>query len=511
MRGVEGREPDRQGLEQAERSFVDKLLQGEVVFLKQLTLRELLHIKPGEGSEVKDLSDDTPFGLELKADKLMHRLLLPQTEGAKPEEDGEAKGPINDVPFNFEVRDLGDSFLHIVSFSEAQPVSLRKLFPLLRAAKPGGSSRAGQGLDGISADWRIILPEVRERETQSKELYDFHKKYVPEFSEFEANHFELFWKVLESGIKRRKDTSFFNQQLNQFIDEREFFARYGKGVDFSSRQDIQGLDIAYSEYFKPFLEEKGFIPANSDPRDPDPFRETRKLFYSMNEQQQRALVIEFYNTSVDKGGIEVERKFGRYLRWDEGAGHPAITTLIGEDGKLSRIDCEGVLKPLDVAIKEKGRDNEKPDSFVRLDNEQIELKKGESFVRMSIVKGEDGYKKVKLEGFRLSAAETMVPLIVWQTDKQTGKRSYYCGRLDQSPKHDTLLGQLVVAAYSPQVRDQIPLEIKMKGINGEEKTQQMLEAQAILLVPRYSNQFLMQSPVILGLEALASQGLPLQS
>jgi hypothetical protein len=214
-------------------------------------------------------------------------------------------------------------------------------------------------------------------------------------------------------------------------------------------------------------------------------------------------VIEFYKKSVDKGGIEAERKFGRYLRWDEGIGYPGITTLIGKDGELNRIDYTGILKPLDMLINEGGSSNEEPDSFRRLDNGQIELKKGESFVRMSIVEGEDGYKKVKLEDYRLSTAETMAHLIVWQTDKQTGKRSYYCGKFSSFPKHDTLSGQLVVAAYSPKVRDQMPPEIKMKGIDGKEKIQPMLEAQAILLVPRYSNLFLTQSPVVLELEALA--------
>jgi len=403
------------------------------------------------------------------------------------------------------VRDLGDSFLHIVSFSETQPVSLGKLFPLLQASKSGGYSRKGQDPDDVLSDWRIILPEVREKEPNSKELYDFHTTFVPEFSEFEANHFELFWKVLESGNKRRYEVRFCNHQLDQFIDEREFFAKYGRGRDFSNKQEVKNLAIAYNEYFKPFLEEKGFdIPPNSDPEDLFDSFETRKLFYSMSEQEQGALAIEFYEKSVDKGGIEAERKFGRYLRWSEGIGCPGITTLIGEDGELNRIDYSGALKPLDVFINEGNSSDEEPDSFRRLDNGQMELRKGETFIRMSIVEGEDGYKKVKLEDYHLPTAETMVPLIVWQTDKQTGKRSYYCGKLDQFPKHDTLLGQLVVAAYSPKVRDQMPSEIKMIGINGEEKTQPMLEASAVLLVPKpiHRNQFLAESPVILRLEAL---------
>ena len=486
---------------------MQELPKREVVFSKRLTLRELLRIKPGEENETKDLPNDDPFGLEVEADHFIKHFLLEipflETREIKSGEEGETKGPINDVPFDFEVRDLGDSFLHIASFSENYPVSLRELFPLLQAAKPGGvSRRVSQDISGILDDWKIILPEVREKERRAKELYEHHKEYVPEFSEFEENHFDLFWKVLESGNKRREEVRFFNHQIGQFIDEREFFARYGKGVDFSKQEQIEDIALAYIQYFKPFLEEKGFnIPPNSDP---DPFfLETRKLFDSMSEQEQKELVIEFYKKSVDKGGIEMERKFGRCLRWSEG--YPGITTLTGENGELNRIDYTGALKPLDMFINEGDSSNEEPDSFRKLDNGQIELRKGESFIRISIIQGEDGYKKVKLEDHRLSTAETMVPLIVWQTDKETGEKTYHCGRLAELPKHDTLLGQLVVAAYSPKVRDQMPREITMRGINGQDITQEMLEAQGVLLVPRpkYRDQFLEQSPVILGLEALA--------
>lgn len=61
-----------------------ELPRGEVVFSRQITLRELLQIKPGE--------------------------------------EGETEVLLNDVPFNFEVRDLGNSFLHIASFSEGEPL-----------------------------------------------------------------------------------------------------------------------------------------------------------------------------------------------------------------------------------------------------------------------------------------------------------------------------------------------------------------------------------------------------
>lgn len=460
-----------QSLVPAKQGFEQKVLQGEVVFSKQLTLRELLGIKPGEEGETKDL--------------------------------------LNNAPFDFQVRDIGKSLLHIVSFRKA--VSFEQLVPLLKAAKPGGISRVGQEIDGTLADWRIILPEAQETEPRSKELYDFHKKYVPEFSEFEENHFELFWKVLGSLKRREKEARFFNRQLSQFIDEREFFAKYGRQHDFSTDLNIENIVYAHLKSFKSFLEKKGFRIQ------PNPIRQyvfpgyetldTYKFFDSMGKQEKRDLAREFYKKSVDEGGIEVERDFGSNLRWDHEGPMVRVTTLIGEGDELNRIGPGGVLEPLDVVIREgppslPDRIIGRPDGFKRLDNGEIELTKGESFARISFVKAEDGYKKVKIEDIHLSTAETMIPLIVWEVDKQTGKRSYYCGKFDQFPKHDTLLGQLVVAAYSPKVRDQMPSEIKMIGVDGKEKTQQMLEGQVILLVPRYSNQFLTQGPVILGLEAM---------
>lgn len=253
--------------------LASELPNGEVVFSQQMRLGRLLKLDPGQ-SKTRKLLDGTPF--------------------------------------EFEVRNLGDSFLHIASFSQRQPVTLRQFLDLLSLAKPGGSNRPeSQSILGIMGDWDILLPEVRSKDPIKKALYDYHKKYIPGFTEFEENHFKLFWKVLESGNKRSR----------------------------------------------------------------------------------------------------------------------------------------------------------------------------------------------KVEG--------MVPLIVWQTDKQTGERSYYCGRLDKLPKHDTLLGQLVVAAYSPQVRDQMPKKIKIVDEKGEKKEQLMLEAQTVLLVPRFARKFLAQSPVILGLEALATQRVPL--
>lgn len=443
---------------------IQELPKGEVIFSRQLTFRELLHIKSAE-------------------------------------EDW-AKGLIDDVPFNFEVRDLGNSFLHIVSFSETEPVSFEKLFLLLQSAKPGGVNRQdNQNVNGILTDWRIILPEVRKEEPRSKKLYDFHKKYVPEFSEFEADHFGQFWKALEAGNKRGEEVPFFHDQFNQFIDEREFFAKYGRGRNFSGDLYVEKIAIIYSIYFQKFLETKGFKMPSALNIMTTPKEKLESFFASMKVQEQKDLAKEFYEQEVSEGGIEAERWFGTFFRWiDMGL---FKTTLIGEGDELYRIEHKGVLKPLDVYIREGDPHSKEPDSFRRLDNGQIELRKGESFIRMSIVEGEDGYKKVKLEDHRLSTAETMIPLIVWQTDKQTGRRSYYSGELDQSPKRDTLLGQLVVAAYSPKVRDQMPREITMKGVDGKDRTQLMLEAQTVLLVPRFASKFLTQSPVILGLEALA--------
>ena len=88
------------------------------------------------------------------------------------------------------------------------------------------------------------------------------------------------------------------------------------------------------------------------------------------------------------------------------------------------------------------------------------------------------------------------PAIIWIVDKNTGRKSYFCGKIPHLPRHDALAGQLLVSAYSPEQRDKMMWEFPFVDKDGRERKQQMLEAQSVLDVPMYEELFLTQSPVI---------------
>lgn len=159
--------------------------------------------RPGLNSsntpEVLSLNDEVVFSKELT---------LKDLPGLMDNEETRRVG-LDDAPFTYEVRDLGESFLHIASFSREHPLDSGNFLNLLSAAKSGGGSRAGQSNYEITGDWDIILPEVRARNPRKKELYDHHKKYVPNFSEFEENHFKKFWGAINAlsaeAVKQEED------------------------------------------------------------------------------------------------------------------------------------------------------------------------------------------------------------------------------------------------------------------------------------------------------------------
>ena len=100
--------------------------------------------------------------------------------------------------------------------------------------------------------------------------------------------------------------------------------------------------------------------------------------------------------------------------------------------------------------------------------------------------------------------ETVTPLIAWTRNKQTGEAEFFCGQDPSRTSHDTLVGQLVVSAFSPHQRDQMPERFSVRSSDEKLLTQQMFEAQVPLLVrmPEYSQNFLKNSPVISGFEKL---------
>jgi len=449
------RERERPGLNPSN-SFETLSLNGEVVFSKELMLRELLHLEKDEGVE-GDL--------------------------------------LEDVPFLFEVQDLGDSFLHIASFSKEQPFDSMNLLSFLSAAKSGGRSRIGQGISGIADDWNIILPEVRARDPRKKALYDHHKKHVPGFSEFEENHFPQFWDELNDPHRsKRKIEDDLDNTVSTLMSIKKSFAtyrldffksNYGKFARAAKNVFPTTFGLGFVEFLKTRgIEEFPFGPFSLEKMD------------RLSSSEIEELITEFYNQLSDE---ERKKLTMSAVMLFSPAGYN--TVLLDED--TGKIDKHWISYP----------------KIRKTKNSLLEIrhwKSHKSYVRFAFVLDEQtGYKEPKIVEKHIVAEEGCIaPIIIWQRDKKTKQASYFCGQISQefiqshphlfSERHDTLAGKLVVSAHSSKVRDQMPTSIPMKGIDGREVTQQMLEAQSVVLVPTYDQLFLEQSPVILGLEELKS-------
>ena len=455
--------------------FESLSLNEKVVFSKELTFRQLLHLGNDEGVEGNLLGD---------------------------------------VPFLFEVRNLGDSFLNIASFSKDQPLAGKNLLSLLNAAKSGGSSRGGQDRFGIMDDWDIILPEVRARDPRKKALYDHHKENVPGFSEFEENHFPQFWDELKNPKRSRREIEddldntvsmlmstkkalatygfdFFKSNYGKFAEavKNVFPTTFGRGfVEFLK---TRGLDkYIFGPFFKEYMSSM-----NNDEWYDAVFKRVSKLSEKLSSPEIEELIIDFYNQLSDE-----ERR---------GLTMSAVK-------RFSPAGYDTVLVDEDTGNIDKGWSSHP--SIEKTESNLLEIRHwqpNESYVRFAFVLEEQtGFKEPKIAQKHIVEEEGCIaPIIIWKRDKITDEGSYFCGQIPQeliqshphlfSERHDTLLGKLMVSAYSSKVRNQMPKQITMRGTDGRMKTQQLLEAQSVLLVPMHDQMFLEQSPVILGLEKLS--------
>lgn len=116
------------------------------------------------------------------------------------------------------------------------------------------------------------------------------------------------------------------------------------------------------------------------------------------------------------------------------------------------------------------------------------------------------------DAINLPQDHKITPVVVWKKDKSTGKREYFCGRIWDplihafpemfSSWHDTLLGQIVVAGYSDELRRILPTRLPL--VKGGPK-QNMLEPQMPVFVPLFARAYLNMSPVIAGFEGLGDK------
>lgn len=468
-------------------------------------------LNPSNVPEALSLNGEVVFSKELTLGKL--------AELTKNDEMSVMGFDFDNVRFVFEVQDLGDSFLNIASFSGQHPLDSENFLFLLSEAKPGGLSRMGQGVLGIKADWDIILPEVRAVNPRKQALYDHHKENVPGFSEFEENHFQKFWNAINSTpartIKKEED-NFFSQQATRFIAEEDLFLRYGK--DFFTA-DPRGLQRMHGSYkFRDltirFLNEKGYNDFANLKDEPAKFIERlESLFESrLSKSDSKQFQAEWYSYIVSRLGE-------RQLALD-------ATRVSFSAGDLIVVDKNGnlydIFMTLDSSLDPSGYKIQDwsllgADAIEKLNNGEIKVSKGRAHMIVGFVVDERGIRRRVTKEVQYSPNPLTYPspVVIWKRDKNTNQASFFCGQIPQeltrsrpdlfSERHDTLLGQLTVAAYSPKVRNQMRKEVRMIGTDGKEKIQQMLEAQSVLLVPQYDQLFLNESPVILGLEEMAKR------
>ena len=437
--------------------FEQKILQSEALASTQLTLREILYKK---GADSVGLLD---------------------------------------IPFNFQVRDMGNSVLYIASFPENQAsFGGEKFIEVLRAAKPfrQGEKERSQDNYGIVGDWTMLLRE--QQPSSSYETYeallDRHtipaspltRKLREYFIEFkEQGRMKRFWDVLNQDSN--KVAMRLRNELKRLVSEEKALARYGLDLWMSaSGRFLSAVSFTDQRFaLAEFLNKREF----SIEGDLDPgyfYHRIVSLFNTLEIGEVNKLIKDFCN---DLSGVERRQLTYRsiaewtdYILVDE----KGDTRYVGEWGDP---DLSGIKK---------------------VDINHIEIRRDESYMTVKFVRDEKtGFREPIVVDEKYLAPE-IVPLIIWETDKTTGKRSYFCGNISEnmiralpdlfSQRHDTLLGQIVVAAYSDYLKTKLP--IKLPLIKGG-REQNMLEAQMPAFVRLFAGAYLRKSPVILGLEASA--------
>ncbi|OGH20448.1 MAG: hypothetical protein A3D74_00195 [Candidatus Levybacteria bacterium RIFCSPHIGHO2_02_FULL_37_13] len=173
-----------------------------------------------------------------------------------------------------------------------------------------------------------------------------------------------------------------------------------------------------------------------------------------------------------------------------------------------------------ILVDEKGNPHDMyEDSFLkskrrevsRISDDEIEMRIGDSYMRVRFDLDErTGYREKRMVAMGIAPQEyEITPVVTWKKDKKTGKREYFCGKVTDeliqafpevfSQRHDTLLGQIVVAGYSDELKQILPTSLPL--VKGGRK-QNMLEAQMPVFVPLFARAYLNRSPVIAGFEGL---------
>jgi len=458
--------PNEPSVNPAEQSFEQRLLQSELISSQQVTLREVLKRKGRDSEGIVEVLD---------------------------------------IPINFQVRDGADSYIHIVSFpQDGIAFGGQSLVTLLRAAKPVGKEGQvrTQSRQGIIDDWRIMQEKARESEPYLNSLYASHSGASPtvreRFMEFGLNHSEAFWDAMYNAPK--KDI-FYNLRVgyDALMSEKKAFAMFG--LDFLKPNFLAFLrtidnSFRFRDALGQFLKKEFNIAVSNLSGDFRFSGNGTTLFGSFTDEMKENLITDFYEQLDD----DERNKFTYQVVSLYNFPRSEATILVDKNG--SPHDMYE-----DVFIKQgKG--------ISRISDDEVEIRTEDSYIRVRFELDErTGHREKRTVAIRIRPQEgEITPVIVWKKDKTTRKREYFCGRVSDdliqafpdmfSKRHDTLLGQIVVAGHSDELKRILPTKLPL--VKGGKK-QDMLEPQMPVFVPLFARAYLNMSPVISGLEELGDK------
>jgi len=444
--------------------FEDRLLQSELISSRQVSLREVLSKR------------ETDFS------------------------------GLPDAPINVQVRDLGDAIGYIASFQEDEAsLGGERLVHVLKNAKPVGKDgqiRPELGKVGIVNDWQIAQKQQRKWDVNAKLLYEDHiaddSIIAKHFKEFGANHFAAFWEAINSSLSERNFAGL-RFDSERLISEQKALAMYGLDfltADFERFIKVISINVLLSNTFAQFVRNEMTV----DMTDEFGFVSDRcyRFFRNLEEEKRDSLITNFFNQLPDDKARK-ELIYGAVCLFN----FPQYRSILVDDNGNSHHV---------LGDKFHGR----IEQISRISDDEVEAREGDSYIRVLFEQDQKtGHKEKKLSAVRFNDKPQqgeIVPAVVWKKDKKTGKREYFCGKVSDdlihafpdmfSFRHDALLGQIVVAGHSEELKRILPTRLPL--VKGGKK-QNMLEPQMPVFVPLFSRAYLNRSPVIAGFEDLGNK------
>lgn len=449
-------------------AFAGRLRRGELRYTGQLTLRDVLH-----------LDHDPDYAVR-----------------------GDFAVRLADTPFQFRAFDLPDSTLYIASFppdaASLRGYDLKRVlwgaWPLLNRGHQYNAWDSQQVLM-ILDDWNILLEEKRRWDSHLQDIYDKHLAANPFVREIEDHHVRRFYEEISAiaGSEVHDELNGFRSALRPLKRTLGLLGVY-TGTGEEAGQGAVDLRLRFMN----FMREKYSWHSKSIEDAGDIY----SGFLAISMWNRKEPIVDFVQHEMAG-----ENREDLHLLTKQKTN--AIPPLF-----VSEDDPAQVYIGLNSAFPSR---EIVPSTWKirKLDNGLIEIAR-EDEASMLIAFVDDpkrpGYRK--LQTVRNSTRvedHGIVPLWAWEKNKTTRTRSYCRGPITPElvaaypdlfdTRHDTLLGEIVVAAYSRKIRETLEAWLPMKGYAGK---QIMKEGQMLLHVPMFANRYLQESPVIRELETKAA-------